>query len=429
MTEEQLHEYHPRKKLTPKQHISLSAFWCGFNVIWGSLLGIVMPKIVQDIVGPVQKASVLGNTLGAGAIIALTLPLIVGGLSDRCKSRWGRRRPYIFVGTIIAISGLFMMYESSVVHSVGLFIASYVVIEIGQNIANAAYSGVMPDIVPLNQRGMASGYMALMSQIGTLIGIGGSGFLMGVNYGYAFLLMSSMLALSVLITMIGVKEKQQTGDIEPINWPTYLKSLWISPKKYPDFFWVWITRFSVMLGFYSVQPYLQYYLKEVIHVENPVQTMGQFGIIVLLSAMVSGITGGHISDKVGRKKVVYIANSIIAAVSLTFIFLRTLEQVFFVAILFGFGYGAYISVDWALGTSVLPTKTNAAKEMAVWHIAMTLPQMIGIPFAGWLLSSFGTTKIGDTVGYTLEGYSAMFLTASVFFILGALGLRNVKSAH
>jgi len=97
---------------------------------------------------------------------------------------------------------------------------------------------------------------------------------------------------------------------------------------------------------------------------------------------------------------------------------------------FGLGFGAYTSVDWALGTDVLPSKRNAAKEMAVWHVAMTLPQAFAAPIASKLIESFGknvSVVKGETiVHYTLSGYTAMFVMCSVCFGLGALLLRNVR---
>ncbi|MEZ0327384.1 MAG: MFS transporter, partial [Fimbriimonas sp.] len=231
-------------------------------------------------------------------------------------------------------------------------------------------------------------------------------------------------------TIKGIDETPLKGPLDRLNWKEYLKSLWIDPKTYPDFAWVWITRALVMLGFYSVLPFINYYLIDVIGITDPDTKAPILMGVILLASSISGVYGGYVSDRIGRKKVVYLANGIIAVMVLGFIFCRKFEEVLLVGTLFGIGFGAYTSVDWALGTDVLPTKTNAAKEMAIWHVAMTLPQSIAAPIATIIIESFGKTaskvEAEEIVHYTTAGYGAVFLLAAACFALGAVLLKNVR---
>jgi len=236
-----------------------------------------------------------------------------------------------------------------------------------------------------------------------------------------------------LVTILGVKETPLPEKPPKIDWALYLHSLWINPRLYPDFAWVWVTRALVMLGFYSVLPFVNYYFVDVIGIEKPDGPASMMTGLLLISSCVSGIYGGMISDRIGRKRVVYIANVMIAIVALSFIFCRSIPQVLLAGSIFGLGYGAYISVDWALGTDVLPNKKSAGKEMGVWHIAMTLPQTIAAPFAGDLILRFGKTPYmspdGPSVHYTINGYAAVFGLCAICFALGAYFLKNVKSVR
>ena len=150
--------------------------------------------------------------------------------------------------------------------------------------------------------------------------------------------------------------------------------------------------------------------------------------LILIAASLSAIYGGNLSDKIGRKKVVYIANSIIALMCVVFIFCRTIPEVMIAGFFFGLGFGAYTSVDWALGTDVLPTKSNAAKEMAVWHISMTLPQSVGAWVAAYLIGLFAVSDVAHPgiVHYKIGGYTALFAFAALAFGSGAYLLRNVR---
>jgi MFS family permease len=275
--------------------------------------------------------------------------------------------------------------------------------------------------------------MALLTQLGTLFGVLGTGMIMGEAPEWQKYALVVVVLLGVgFVTIAGVKETP-LPHAPKIHWGEYVKSLWISPRDYPDFAWVWITRALVMLGFYAILPYVNYYLGDVIGVKKPEEQAAMLIGALLFASSISGISGGYISDRIGRKKVVYIANCMIAVAALAFIACRTMPQVFVAGIFFGVGFGAYTSVDWALGTDVLPSKKDAAKEMAVWHISMTLPQSIAAPFAAVLISAPGMTEehrgLETIPHYTVMGYSYIFVLCAICFGLGAFLLKNVRGVR
>ena len=441
--------------LTTWEQIAISAFWFGTNVLWGALIVVMLPAEV-DAIAPIYRVPGIALLSSLAAIIAVVVPLVAGALSDRCASNWGRRRPFIGTGVAINILGLFLMYVAYATRhpltgghpategnfeiylkllghgSFVLFLLSYMAVQLGNNIATAAYSGVIPDLVPDDQRGRASGYMALMSQAGTLVGALGCGKLLQSapeSVKYAFLCCALLGA--AMVTIFGIRENALPAAPPKLDWIPYLKSLWIDPKVYPDFAWVWITRALVMLGFYGILPFVNFYFVDVIGIKDQSTAGGIASMLtglILVAASVSAIYGGNLSDRIGRKRVVYLANSLIALMCIGFIFCRTIPQVMFAGFLFGLGFGAYTSVDWALGTDVLPTKSNAAKEMAVWHVSMTLPQTFGAWVAAFLIGAFGVTleATGQAVHYPIIGYTALFVFAACCFALGAFLLRNVR---
>ena len=441
-------------KLTAGHHFKISAYWFATNFIWGALLVIMLPKEVRALF-PEYRVPAIGYLLGIGALVALFIPLIVGALSDRCASKLGRRRPYMIVGVAMNVIGLILMWAAvtvmpavhghkedssgtiaSTLFTSPTFIAllvAFLVAQFGNNIASAAYSGVIPDLVPEDQRGTASGWMALMTQCGTLLGAVGCGLLLGgFPEAVKYTLLIVVLVGVASITITGIQETPLPDRPPKLAWGPYVKSLWISPKRYPDFAWVWITRAFVMLGFYAVLPFINYYLIDVIRVaEKSVDKTASMLIgVILITSSLSGMYGGSLSDRIGRKKVVYIANVMMAVMTVVFIFCSTIPQVLAVGVLFGLGFGAYTSVDWALGTDVLPSKKDAAKEMGVWHIAMTLPQAIAAPLAGLIIAKFGMTVIPgaeeNSIHYTTTGYAVTFAACAVLFALGAFFLRNVR---
>ncbi|MBS1702014.1 MAG: MFS transporter [Armatimonadetes bacterium] len=423
------------RPLTFVEHLIISGFWFATNFHWGALLLILLPGDMK-ILAAEHKAQMLGLVTGLGAIPALIVPLISGAMSDRCTRREGRRKPYILTGVLLNVVGLAMMATSVLVlKSLYAYFLSYAIVQIGNNIASGAYMGVIPDVVRKSEHGKASGFMALMSQLGTLFGAIGIGMLIpssatGLRYGViAFIL----LAVGI-VSYFGIKENRHT-ETQPFHLGDYIRSLWISPKDYPDFAWVWFTRFLVMVGFYSIMPFVNYYLVDVVGVaQDQVDKTAPLllGLILIVSS-ITGIYGGAVSDRIGRKRVVYIANTIITVVAPAFIFCHNLSAALLVGGLFGLGYGAYISVDYALGTDVLPRQEEAGKDMAIWHIAMTLPQSIAAPIAGLLIALPGYTKeappkLGEEpiFHYLQQGYAYIFVLCALCFALGAYLLKNVK---
>jgi MFS family permease len=422
------------RRITPTEHLKLAAYWFGSNFVWGAFLGPVLSSQMTRL-SPENSASTLGVLYGIGAIPALFIPLIVGPLSDRCTSRFGRRRPFILGGSLVGMLGLLLMALGFEGASIAAYIGGYLVLQVGANTALAAYSGVIPDLVPVDQRGIASGYMAVMSQLATLAGAISSGQMIdrGLHIP-VFATIAGVYALFVAISMSGVKERQVVGDWPPFRFGDYLKSLWIDPRKYPDFAWVWITRALMMLGFYLIQPFLLYYLRDVVHVAKPASTSSIVFGIILLAATFSGFVGGWISDRTGRKPVVVYSSLVIALTCCVLVFCQNLEQALAVGLVFGLGYGAYVSVDWALGTDVLPNKHDAAKDMAVWHVSMTLPQQVAPLIGGSLI--LGAFKAGEIVEngerirtYAWPGYVVLFFLAATFFFLGGVLVKKVKGAR
>jgi MFS family permease len=288
--------------------------------------------------------------------------------------------------------------------------------------------------VPEDQRGTASGYYAIMSQIATLAGAFICGKMVSANlHVQTFALVGGVYLLFVLIAMFATPEPQVRFEGPKLELVPYLKSLWIDPKTYPDFAWVWITRALMMLGFYLILPYLLFYLRDVVHLPDPASEVGTIMGIILLAAGISGFVGGVISDRFGRKRVVIASSLIVAATCLFFPFCSNQIQLLLTGLIFGIGYGTYISVDWALATDVLPSKEDAAKDMGIWHVSMTLPQNVAPLIGGaMILENFKAGTVmdqGEKVAvYGWTGYLILFIVSCVFFGLGGILIKKVKGS-
>jgi len=210
-----------------------------------------------------------------------------------------------------------------------------------------------------------------------------------------------------------------------MDWLGFIKNLWIDPRKHPDFAWVWITRALVVMGLWMVQE-AHTILPRGHDAHQPGNGFrGSARAILVISLGCATVTACSAARSLTASAASAWSTSPTATIGLAclaFVVVPSMNWVYAVGVLFGLGYGAYYSVDWALGCDVLPNKDDAAKDMAVWNIAMVLPQSIALPLSGAILGAFGhhftLNEAGEKVThYSAHGYTAMFGLAAFFLLL------------
>ena len=192
------------------------------------------------------------------------------------------------------------------------------------------------------------------------------------------------------------------------------------PRRDPDFAWVLLTRLVMMLGIYTIQTYLLFYMRDAVGAPHPEQQTTNFTIIVALTSLISAFVVGWLSDRYGRKRMVYFAGGFMALVGLIFILSHSLPIVLAAGAIFGLGYGAYQSVDWALVADVLPSHKNYARDMGVWNISLSLPGVVAPVIGGPIIDSFVRS------GHPIVGYQVLFAMAIVYCLIGTVAVRYVR---
>jgi len=202
----------------------------------------------------------------------------------------------------------------------------------------------------------------------------------------------------------------------------------LAPLRDRDFFWVLTTRFFNTFGIWSIAPYIAYFFRDVVHRKDYGFDSSLWLLAVIGGGVIPAVAGGYLSDRLGgrRKLFVYISSGLQAAVSavLLFTLVTDLTIVYLLGVLFGLGFGAYQAVDWALACDVLPDRDNAAaKDMALFHVSFTLPQVFGPALAGQLLYHLNQSPGGNF------GYRVVFATAAIWFVLSLVFVRQIKGVR
>ncbi len=514
----------PRARLSTFQQAMLSLYWFSTSLHWAAILIITLPSQAAFIAGDEFKGRGLGLILAVGALVSMVAAPFLGAYSDRIKTRWGRRIPFIVIGVAMNIIGLIALAyipRAGDYSTLLPFVLAFMWVEFWNNVASAPYSALIPDMVPPEQRGSASGWMGLMMMLGNFVG-GLFGLMMGLIGGITgiYWLIIVAMVIGTAGTVIFVKEPP-APEPKPFNYrnllgvmtvfgfaalgsivlnalalirvaPTDALARWfgtvacsegspqlcldISPAfaiivtigslplglilvwavtklagqwdriwtavrewfaQYSDFVWVFLTRFLVTMGVYTVQEFLQFYLRDAIGVfdlfgvqvaDTPESAVSFFLITLLVGALISTLAAGVLSDKYGRKSMVYISGALQGLVALVLIPFHDFTLAVMLGVVFGLGFGAYQSVDWALASDVLPTE-DYAKDMGVWHVSQVLPQMIATPFAGFFLDSFQKIGKSPTVNQPTLGYTVIFLMSVVYFALGTIFVSKIKKVR
>lgn len=428
-----------KKRMSPRQQALLSFYWFATNAHWSAIMMVLMPSQIKSAVGADIKGSMLGLALGAGAFISMLAAPAFGALSDRIRLPGGRRKPWMVIGTLGNVLGLFglaYLIQPGEAASLGPWIVAFLWVEMLNNVATAPYSALIPDMVPAEQRGSASGWLGLMTILGMLFG-GITGFMInGIGITGIYYVLMGIMLLGLVVTLVFVKEPQ-IYEVKPFHFSEFWHGLY-DPFKHADFTWVFLTRLLVTMGVYTVQEFLQYFMGDVVKgpfiffnfgqiASSPEEAVSIFMIPLLLGAVISTLYAGVLSDKHGRKLMVYISGGLQGLVALILIFTNNFSLVILTGIIFGLGYGAYASVDWALASDVLPSLDDYAKDMGVWHVSTVLPQVVATPVAGFLLDTF--QKVGQTNQMPNLGYTVIFIIAVIYFFLGTVFVKQIKGVR
>jgi MFS family permease len=412
------------------RHAALSSFWFGMNFLWIPLTTVLVQGQVDHVVPRGSQSGAIGFAIGIGGFLAVTIPPLVGAWSDRMNTRFGRRRPIIVAGTLLTMPGLFLLMTATTYPQI---VIGYVIVQFFFNGAQAAYSGIIPDVVPAQQFGKASGFLATMTQLGIAGGLGVTTLFAsndpaaGPNPA-----IYPVFAIVVLLTLVPTVWAAQGEGAAPVEKPPARPLAetireFVRPLHEGDFAWVIFTRLMISAGITAVLYNLHNFFRDV--VLNGTQNGDSFTSIWLLitvgTAIPFGFFGGLISDRMRQRKLfVYISGAAQAFVAIVFIvFYPTWAPIVFaLGVAYGVGYGLYYAVDWALACDTLPDKSKSAKDMGIFHIALTLPQAI-IPFFGGPLIDHLNGPHGN------GGYRIVFSSAIVFLLLGTIFVSRIKSVR
>ena len=400
--------------------VQISAFWLGLTAIDSAWSLFVQLRLTySDLRGDVGLGLASAIVAVGGGLVSIAVQPTVGSISDYTRSRWGRRKPWIVFGSLLNIVFLVGIAYSNTLLAITAFV---ILLNFSTSIARGPFQGYVPDLVAESQVGLASAMVGLMQIAGNIVGFGlASGAAAIGNLPLALL----AVAVVEVVTMVAVVLRVGAGlPPKPRNgrsWPSIARGAWGADiLQARSFVWLVASRFFFLMGGGILFAFAAAYLKfEFGYTED------QAGVIfvAMLAAVGTGslaavVPASRLSDRIGRKPVIYaacLAGAIGAAVVAVSPF-----QVLAIAgaALFGVAAGAFLSVDWALMTDIIP-RESAGRYMGMSNVATGSAPLFAAAFGGLVLD-WGTTIAGSAAGPR-----AAFALAVALYVVAAVLLIPV----
>ncbi|WP_424935544.1 MULTISPECIES: MFS transporter [Bacteria] len=385
----------------------------GIFLIWGAVPGILLPQQVTQALGEQDKVANLAIVSTIGAFAAMVAQPIAGQVSDRTRSRFGRRAPWMIIGVLaggLALVGL--AFANSLI---GIAIA-WTLVQVSYNFAQGPLSAVMPDRVPLKRRGTFAALSGIGLMVGSLGGqIVGSLFFNSIAAGYVTFAVIAVVVITLFV-MFNPDHSSERIPVEPFSFSAFLRTFWVNPIAHPDFFWAFLGRLLLFTGYFAVTGYQLFLLTDYFHVAAPETVIPLLGMVSLAGILVSTIVSGPLSDRIGRRKPFVFGSSVVTGLAFLIPWLSpTLEAWMVATFIAGLGFGMFQAVDTALMSEVLPSAQSFAKDLGVVNIAATLPQTLAPGVAGAIVLAFG--------------YGGLFPVGIALSILGAFAVWPIKASR
>lgn len=399
----------------------LSAFWFAWEAQWAALLGAALQAQVARFFAPAHIGTAMAALSGSGAFLAIVSQYGGGSFSDRR----GGHGVLIAAGTLVNIAGLVAF---AIVPSFWEVIATFAAIQIAFNIAGGPCQALIPRLIPAQARSRASAAMGIFRLAGNAAGLlaarltvrqpdpalGAFAFRAGLLHlaGVLAAILIVCLVITVATLRGGTGGSVNRADPAEHTPPTR----WIHRA---SFTWLIGSRTLVSLGLYLILPFFAFYLRFVHHVVRYLAASLELLLLMTVSALAGTVPAGIAGDRIPKRPLLWCALGLLALGSASLAARPSPHLLWAIAVLLGFGWGAYYAVDWALACVLVPPK-RAGALMAIWNVGASAPQ-VAAPVLGGLLVDRMAAR-GDVA----SGYQILFAVVAACAAAGGILLAGVR---
>ena len=397
--------------------LGMNTLMLGANLVWVAYSTILLPTLVEK-VETVNKALVVGLIGFFGTLLGLLVSILWGIISDHTTSRLGKRTPGILTGALIALPliGLPVLILTPALHdylfplALPIILISYFGMQFSTNMSNGAWWPLLVDVVPENQRGMASGIMGFLTLLG-----GAIAFLMVTSLnqfgrtGAALWLIGGVFALTGLINAWTIRGKDKPANTsEHINIWSALTELFTVRRRVMVFFWLVLAMFLANMGFNSLMFFARYFFQTYFPAISPDAALRTMGGISLVVTMLSAVGAGILSDRIGRRTMILWGVMVSAVCTLLMGFTGNFTVFLVLVTLRSIATGPIVATATALASDLSP-RDEAGRYMAYNNLSTGLSAGISALIFGVLLTNMTQTT-----------FMYLFIISAILYFIGGI---------
>lgn len=385
-------------------------FTLGWLVIWTvqlTPLQLLLPLQLDtpdSAAGWVSGVVSSGLVLGVGGLAGVLAGPLAGALSDRQSGKRPRRRPWALAGVWLSVACLLLTGASEGTFAVG---AAWIGVSSGVAIASAAFTAMIADQLPVEQRGAASSAASSAQALGIVLGVG-TVVLLGLDVGEGYVVLAT--AMAVLGTTAALLLPDPAGiaaisrTLRQAGEPRFA---FLTAR---DFRWVLVGRLVVNIGNALGTSLFLFFLLYGLGQDHLSAEDNLLLVVVVYTVFVvaASVIAGLVSDRIGRRRRLAIAAALVQAVAgLLLVVSPTFGMTLTAAAVMGVGYGAFSTVGLAFATDLLPSERDHGRDLGIVNTAAALGQLLGPVIGALLVAAVG-------------GFWLVFTIATVLSVVGGL---------
>ncbi|HMK07598.1 MAG TPA: MFS transporter [Anaerolineales bacterium] len=391
-------------------------------------LGVVTNTLEPAVLGnrtlamaPGAKNTVIGLITFAGLVVAVLWQPVIGDLSDRTQSRWGRRLPYFVAGGAALIAAVYLVASAP---NLAALLVLLLLLQLSSNTVQAPSQALIPDHVPEGQRGAAAGWKSALEILAFVLGRQISGHLVAQGMVVAAVSVAAVtVAAAVAVVAFTIRRTTVRAASAPAPRPDLRRAFRFERHGNPSFGPWFFNRVLVWGGFVALNTFLLFFVIDVLGLaEAQAQRfVGDLSALMGIGLLLVALPAGWLADRVGRKRLVAAASLSAGGGTVLLLLAPTTTTALVAGCILGVSVGVFLTASWALATQIVPG-VQAARMLGLANIATAVGSGLARLGGALIIDPFNRLT-GSTAG----GYLLLFALAGVAFFAGAVAILRMPS--
>jgi maltose/moltooligosaccharide transporter len=379
----------------------------GVSVVW-SMYNAYVPVFLKSTFN--LRSSVIGGIMTIDNIFAIVLLPFLGALSDRTRSRLGRRRPYILVGSILAFVFFVLIPYANLYQALGLMMLTIILMNLSMSLFRSPVIALMPDITPSRFRSQANGVINFMGGLGALLVYFGGKPLYDRSITLPFVVGGFVMFGASLLVVLFVREPRisepPSGTRRTALGDSFrelrgnLRDVFAGEK---SLLFVLLAILFWFVGFNAIETFFTSYARFHLGMKESTGALilGFFSVTFMVTSILSGFLG----SRIGRRRTIRVGIVVLVVTLLTPLFLRSFWPLAGIFVVGGFWW-ALINVNSLPMVVDMTTLAKVGGYTGLYYFFSQAANIIAPPAAGALIDALGYRSL-------MVFSSAMFLLAFV----------------